>query len=412
MRNSPERLAWVVLLCSFFTCVALSVMAPLSVSWYIHNSQVTQQVGLQIQRGPLSVVRGGRGRPVSVAENSDNVLEGSRIQVPNATSGQLVIETPQSRSATPIATVQLYDETEIVLSSARSPRFSTSPLPHRIVLEMEAGRVRVNVFGDSDRSTVVEVQTAHGLITLREGSFEVKINSEAEATVRYGQAEVVSKAGDGLSLGPRERALMTVDHVEGPIPAARNLIVNGDFAEPRSTGWSTYSEQADPEQPPGQVDIVIELVGNEERPVAQFYRNAVNHAQVGIRQDINYDIRDFTSLELHTTVRIASESILGLGGCGSMGSECPIIIRLDYKDIHGTDREWLRGFYIGEPADGWPIYGWHEDLQPRTWQPYNSGNLMEELGGTPPALIKSISIYASGHSFDAMVTEVELLAQE
>jgi hypothetical protein len=280
------------------------------------------------------------------------------------------------------------------------------------MLEMEAGRVRVNVFGDSARSTIVAVQTAHGLITLREGSFEVKINSKAEATVRYGQAEVTSRTGDKLSLGLRERALLSADQVEGPMPAARNLIVDGDFAEPLDSGWSTYSEQADPKQPPGEVRIVTELVGNEERPVAEFYRNAVNHAQVGIRQDINYDIRDFSSLELHTAVRIISENILGLGGCGSMGSECPIIVRLDYKDIHGTDREWLRGFYIGEPADGWPIHGWHEQLQPRTWQPYNSGNLMEELSSTPPALIKSISIYASGHSFDAMVTEVELLAQE
>jgi hypothetical protein len=37
---------------------------------------------------------------------------------------------------------------------------------------------------------------------------------------------------------------------------------------------------------------------------------------------------------------------------------------------------------------------------------------MEALADTPPALIKGLSVYASGHSFDAMVTEVELLAQE
>jgi hypothetical protein len=412
MRSSPERLAWVTLLGSFFVCVTLSVMTPLSGRWYVRNSRITQQVSLQIQRGPLSVVRGGRGRPVSVAEDSDNVLEGSRIEAPNATSGRLVIEVPQSKDATPIATVQLYDETEIVLSSARSPRFSTSPLPHEIALEMEAGRVRINVLGDSDRSTIVEVQTAHGVITLEEGSYEVKINSDTEATVRYGQAEVTNRAGDRLSLGPRERALLRADNVDGPLPAARNLIVNGNFAEPLDSGWSTHRQQADPKQPPGTVHIIAAPVGNEERPVAEFYRNAVNHAQVGIRQDINYDVRDFTSLELHMAVRIVSENILGLGGCGSMGSECPIIVRLDYKDIHGTDREWLRGYYIGEPADGWPIHGWHERLQPRTWQPYNSGNLMEELADTPPALIKGVSIYASGHSFDAMVTEVELLAQE
>jgi hypothetical protein len=412
MKNSPERLAWVTLVGSFFVCVTLAVMTPLSGRWFVRNSRMTQQVSLQIQRGPLSVVRGGRGRPVSVAEDSDSVLEGSRIRTPNATSGQLVIEAPQSKDATPIATVQLYDDTEIVLSSARSPRFSTSPLPHEIVLEMEAGRVRINVLGDSDRSTIVEVHTAHGDITFQEGSYEVKINSETEVTVRYGQAEVASRADDRLLLGLRQRALLGTDSVDGPLPAARNLIVNGSFSQPLDSGWSTYGQQADPKQPPGTVQVVTALVGNEERSVAEFYRSAVNHAQVGIQQDIGYDVRDFTSLELHMAVRVVSENILGLGGCGSMGSECPIIVRLEYKDIYGTDREWLRGFYIGEPADGWPIHGWHELLTPETWQPYNSGNLMEELTDTPPALIKGISIYASGHSFDAMVTEVELLAQE
>jgi len=411
MRSNPERLAWVVLLTSFFVCLTLSVMTPFSVRWFVRRSTVTQHVSLEVQRGPLSVVRGGRGRPVSVAQDSDNVLEGSRIEAPNATSGRLVIEATRSQSSTPIATIQLYDETAIVLASARSPRFSSSPLPHQVSLEMEDGRVRLNVFGDSDRSTIVEVLTVHGLLTLHEGSFEVKINSQTEATVRYGQAELRSIAGAELSLGPRERALLDDDGLEGPLPAARNLVVNGDFAEPLGSGWSTYAEQADPKQPPGSVQIVTTQVGNEDRTVAQFYRNAVNHAQVGILQDINYDVRDFASLELHMAVRVLSENILGLGGCGSMGSECPIIVRLGYKDVHGSDREWLRGFYIGEPADGWPVLEWHERLQPRSWQPYNSGNLMDELAGTP-ASITSISIYASGHSFDAMVTEVELLAQE
>jgi hypothetical protein len=285
-------------------------------------------------------------------------------------------------------------------------------LPHEIALEMEAGRMRINVLGDSDRSTIVEVQTVHGSITLREGSYEVKINSETEVTVRYGQADVTSRAGNRLLLGPRERALLSAERVDGPLPAARNLIVNGDFEEPLGSMWSIYLDQADPKQPPGTVDIVTASVGNEERPVAKFYRNAVNHAEVGIRQDIDYDVRDFTSLELHMAVRIVSENILGLGGCGWVGSECPIIVRLEYKDTQGTDHEWLHGFYIGEPADGWPILGWHERLQPETWQPYSSGNLMEELFETPPALVKAVSIYASGHSFDATVTEVELLAQE
>jgi hypothetical protein len=111
-------------------------------------------------------------------------------------------------------------------------------------------------------------------------------------------------------------------------------------------------------------------------------------------------------------MRIVSQNILGFGGCGYLGSECPIILRIDYKDEHGTDREWIHGFYSGEPADDWPVNWWSEQIQVGTWQPYNSGNLMDELAATSPALIKSVTIYASGHSFQAMVTEVELLAQE
>jgi hypothetical protein len=306
----------------------------------------------------------------------------------------------------------MYDETEIVLAAARSPRFSASELPHRIALEMTTGRLRLNVFGDTGRATEVEVDTAHGSVVLIEGSYEVKINSVTEVTVRYGQAEVTNEAGETLVLGPRDRALLGTLSVDGPLPAARNLVDDGNFEEPLTTGWETYGEQADPKQPPGQVDITVASVGNEERRVVEFYRSAVNHAEVRIRQDIGYDVRDFSSLELHMAARIISENILGLGGCGTLGSECPIIVRLDYRDIHGNDHEWLHGLYIGQPADGWPIHGWHEQVQPGTWQPYNSGNLMEQLTEAPPALIQGITIYASGHSFHAMVTEVELLAQE
>ncbi len=412
MRENPERLAWAILLASFFLCVALGIMTPLSMRWYIRNARMNQQVSLQVNRGPLSVVYSGQGRPRSVFEDNSDIPTGSRVRAPNATSGQLVVRAPQSRDLTPIATIQLYDETEFVLSSAHSPRFSTSHLPHQVTLDMEAGRIRINVFGANDRSTVVEVRTDQGVVVLKEGSYEVKINSETETTVRYGQAEVISKSGDALSLGPRERARLSAYSAEGPLPAARNLIVNGDFEEPLVNGWTSYDTQTDPERPPGRVQIASAPIGNEERAVAEFHRDAVNHAEVGITQQIGYDVRDFSSLELHVAVKIVSQNILGFGGCGYLGSECPIIVRIDYRDIYGADRQWLHGFYTGEPAEDWDLKSWSEKVDAGTWQPYSSGNLMDELSDAPPAFVQSVTIYASGHSFDAMVTEVELLAQE
>ena len=190
--------------------------------------------------------------------------------------------------------------------------------------------------------------------------------------------------------------------------AARGLIENGNFEAPLTNGWSSYSKQTDPQQPPGRIRIVTE----SGQKAVYFHRDGSNHAEVGIQQEINYDVRDFSFLELHLSVRIISQNITGFGGCGYLGTECPIIVRVDYKDIYGTDREWLHGFYTGRPAGDWLINWWAEELQSGNWHTYASSNLVKELANTPPAFIKSLTIYASGHSFHAMVAEVELLVRE
>jgi len=407
MKDNPERLAWVVLLASFFTCIGLTVAVPLGIRYTILHASVPQDVVLEVQRGPLRATLAGRGEPVAIDEERDDIPEHT-IVATDATAGRLVMYTPQVDGPV-IATVQLYDDTEAVLSSARSPRFSASRLPHQVTLEVRAGRVRVSASNDDVRPTLVQVQTPHGAATLQEGSYEVKVNGTAtEVTVRDGEATVTNNAGRVVPLGPAERATIAGEQIAGPLPAARDLIVNSDFQASLENGWTSYSEQTDPEQPPGSVRIVTDA----GRTVAAFFRDGSNHAEVGIRQEINYDVRDFTWLEFHLAVRIIDQNIAGFGGCGYLGSECPIIVRVDYKDIHGTDREWLHGFYTGAPAPDWLMNWWAEEVQPGNWYTYDSGNLMEELADTPPAVIKSLTIYASGHSFNAMVTEVDLLTQE
>jgi hypothetical protein len=405
MRRNPEQLAWVVLLTSFFVCIGLTVAIPLGIRHYVLHARVEQTVTLEVQRGPLSVTWAGRGAPRAIDEELDEIPERTVIAT-GSTSGRLVMHAPQADDLV-IATVQFYDNTEVVLSSARSPRFPTSRLPHQVILEVGAGRVRINVSSNDGRPTVVEVNTSNGTATLAEGSYEVKVSQATmEITVRDGQANVINNDEQAIPLGPSERAIIDGQQIAGPLPTARNLIVNGDFQAPLENGWTSYSEQK--EEPPGSVSIVT----GEGREVVNFYRSGSNWAEVGIRQEIDYDVRDFTVLELHLAMHIVYENIAGYGGCGTLSSECPIIVLLDYKDIYGTDRQWRHGFYIGESAPDWLLYPWTEQIPQGNWQTYDSGNLMEELTDTPPAIIKRLTIYASGHSFDAMVTEVELLAQE
>ncbi len=409
MRRNPEQLAWVVLLTSFFICIGLTVAVPLGIRHYILYARIGQNVALEAQPGPLSVILAGRGEPKYIAEDRDEIPERT-IVATKSTSGRLVMHTPQVNKVI-ITTVQLYNNTRVVLSSARSPRFSASQLPHEVVLEVMTGRVRINVFNDEDRTTVVEVQTPHGTVVLTQGSHEVKVNgTTTEVAVRDGQAEITSNNGRIIPLRLAERAITDGQRIIGPLPAARNLIVNGGFQDPLEieNGWSCYSEQK--EEPPGTVGIVTD--DGKGREATNFFRSGSNHAEVGIRQEINYDVRDFMSLELRLAVNIVYEDITGFGGCGTLSSECPIIVLVDYKDVYGTDRQWRHGFYIGEPASDWELYPWTEQIPQEKWQTYDSGNLMDKLADTPPAIIKQLTIYASGHSFHAMVTEVELLAQE
>ena len=414
MKRNTERLAWIILLTSFFICISLAVLTPLSIRWYIRNARVVQRVRLEVPRPPLSVTLSGRGQPVSLSENRDDIPEGTIIKS-NATSGRLVIRTPHAQDEPPIATVQIYEGTELVLSSARSPRFSVSRLSHRVVIDVRTGRVQINALGAKDRSTVVEVRTAHGGISLQEGRYTVEVDQEqAYVFVQEGLASLVCEDNSTPRLGVGECAVMDRSgEIIGPTSSAYNFVTNGDF-EVSLDAWDVGISQN--RNPPGSVDVLRD----EEWHFARFYRDGVDHAEVAIRQEINQDPREFTSLRLHLMTQIREQNI---PVCGTRGSECPVMVRIAYQDAHGADREWLQGFYSLPNAGGSKnphvcetsgTRNPHIQVQWDTWYPYLSLNLIPQLSvdGRSPTLIKSITVYASGHSFESMIAEVALIGQQ
>ena len=145
-----------------------------------------------------------------------------------------------------------------------------------------------------------------------------------------------------------------------------------------------------------------------------FERQGAYHAETGIRQIINKNVRDFASLRLHFVVRVFDQDV---PVCGQAGSECPMMVRLDYKDQDGTDRSFLQGFYTRPDGSGAnPTYNTtsgsrneHRRIPPNVAYTYDSANLMETL---KPAQITAITFYASGHSYRSSVAEVELLGEQ
>jgi hypothetical protein len=398
LRKNPERLAWITLSIAFAVFCFLVVSIPLGVRWYVINATQVHETSLTAVRGTVQVQEPDASVPFAVTGTKDDVREGSTITT-DATS-QAFLEFFED------STLQLYNKTQVVILKTQSPRFDFSPKPDTIALEVMGGRVRIGVAPPMKSPLDFQVQTPHAAVELeQDGSYSIEVSSEEfHLTVRDGRAKVIAM-GKTVELGRGERTTVEIGREPlGPLPAERNFIANGDFREPLEKGWVSYDERDDPDEAGGRVEIVTS--GARQAVLFQRLGGNIHHAETGIIQTIDRDIRDYGVLQLRLSVMLLYQS---LSGGGQLHSEYPIIVRLDYKDPYGNPDHWVHGFYYENP-DNYPIiYGM--EIPRNVWYSYESGNLMEILD-VKPAYLTSIKIYASGHDYQSMVTEVELLAKE
>jgi hypothetical protein len=400
LKKNPARLAWITLSIAFITFCLLVMSIPLGIRWYVINAIQVHETSLSAIGGTVVVQEPDTVGSMAVIGTKDDVSEGSII-ITDATS-QALLEFFEN------STLHLYNKTRVIIQKTQSPRFGLSSKPNTIALEVTGGRVRIGVAPSTQSPLDFQVQTPDAVIELEEdGTYPMEVSSEEfHLTVRDGRAKVTAM-GETVELGQGERTTVKIGREPlGPLPAERNLIVNGDFKEPLTTGWQVYHSQLDPEEVSGKAEILIA----GDRQAVRFWRmgKAANHGETGIIQVIDKDVRDFTSLGLYISVRLLDQS---LAGGGTLSSEFPIIVRLDYKDLYGNDNFWTHGFYFKDPTEGWPILN-GEKIPRYIWYPYESGNLMEQLGDVKPASITSVRIYASGWDYQSMVSQVQLLAKE
>ena len=399
LKRNPERLAWIVLATAFITFCFLAVSIPLGIRWYIINATQAHDTSLEAIGGTVQVQGPDADMPMAITNTKDDVIEGSKIKT-DATSEAFLEFFEDS-------TLHLYNLTQVIIQKTQSPRFGLSPKPDTIVLEVPWGRVRIGVALSMESPLNFQVQTPHAAVELeQDGSYSVEVSSEEfHLTVRDGRAKVIA-LGKMVELGRGERTTVEIGREPlGPLPAERDIIVNGDFREPLEKGWVSYDERDDPDEAEGRVEIVAS--GARQAVLFQRLGGNIRHAETGIIQTIDRDIRDYGVLQLRLSVLLLYQS---LSGGGQLHSEYPIIVRLDYQDLYGNPDHWVQGFYYENPANHLIINGM--EIPRNVWYSYESGNLIEILGDVKPAHLTSITIYASGHDYQSMVTEVELVAKE
>jgi len=404
MRRNPERLAWTMLLGAFIVFCALATGLPLGLRAYVLKATMAQDTQMQVIEGTVLVRKPNGGDPIGVT------------QAATLAPGDEVITDDMSWATLDLfdrSHLILYSDTNVELLETAARRFALSDRSNQITLNVTGGLVRVGVALPRERATDFRIVTPHTVILLEEGSYRIEVNNQGtEVTVARGQA-IVGRGGVRLGLSQGTRTLVGLEGVPSdPLPAAQNLVENGDFQEPPGAAWLTSTVVLDPDVPPPSVEIVEEG-GRRAVHLVQLQARDGDHTEAAIEQKLSRDVRDFVRLEVSFDVRLDLQS---LSGGGLLSSEFPIIVRLDYKDRWGTDKFWTHGFYYQNQAS-YPIAldPWGRpsgELIPRAvWFPFESGNLLDLLGDNKPAQITGLTLYASGWNYESLVSEVQLIVE-
>ncbi|HUS94272.1 MAG TPA: hypothetical protein VMZ24_03735 [Patescibacteria group bacterium] len=417
MIDRRQRLAWILLLAGFIAFLGMLVSIPIAVNWTIQEATRSLNIMVQANQGTVGVLRSdGETVALFTGDPAYEINAGSTVLTNAADQAFLLVNTPDNQSQA--MRVQIYGNTHVSVDRAMAPRFSASSSNHDIALTLNGGRLFVGVPEIGERDISVRMSTPQGVISFnQEGQYSISSsNTETLVAVLDGEATVTSAEAEISLISDQRVALLSDGSISGPFGAERNLVTNGGFADGLSewVGLAPNVEIADQ----SEVEVDVQMDGNE--PILIFRRVGLGHADAGMRQIIGEDVTDYSSLSVAISMEVAEQS---LGVCGQQGSECPLILRIEYVDMNGVDQIWQQGFFaVGEIGSTTPDVcvacppplNEHQRVPYKQLVFYESDNLMEKLRllNAQPQQIKSLTLIASGHTFDTRVVDIALMARE
>jgi hypothetical protein len=404
-RQNPARVAWLVLLVSFTACIFLAVALPVAARATLLHSTRAKFAFVESLRGTVQLWSPS-GEDAAAVTGRRPVTQRSRIVTDASSKGVLTLSVDEAGQL-PLATVQLSPSTSLVLQEARSPRFNLSRDPHRAVLEFASGRLFVTIQQADERDAQMRIATPSGEVDLGPGIFDITANEqETRVRVRSGLA-TAHGAGRAVDVNPGERVSVTQGRPpEFPVSDTVNLIVNGSFENQLAPLW-----QENAEVKPGYTPGRVELVQDDRRSALRFSRRTEEQVpnRVWVSQTVDRDVDGYDTLALRLDVKVLYQSV---PGGGEQDSEYPLMVDLAYTDIYGKDLHHYVGFYAFDLPPGSPYPKPSGERVPLgVWYTYESPNLFELLGETRPARINSLTIYANGHDYESLVSDVALTVQ-
>lgn len=416
-RQNPIRVAWAVLLTSFFSCCLLAVIVPLGARNFLLHATRALPVMASATTGTAQLWVPGATDPTAVTVRRA-IAEGSRLET-DATAKALLTLAVDETGERVLAIVQLYPDSAVTLQKTRAPRFGLSPDPHAITLKLTRGRMTVTVQRTDERDVAVIVATPQADVAFGAGTYNLTLfSSETQVRVRSGTAQVIAEGQAVTAAGGQRVTILAGRAPDLPVPDTINLVLNGSFEGGLAPLWEQFAEVKSGYRPGS-----VTLVTNGRRRALRFTRREEDGVpnRVGVTQLVNRDVEGYDTLALRLDLRLTHQSVQG---GGQNATEYPLMVDVFFTDIYGKDVHWYKGFYYLDLLPGSPyLTPLREDQVPADaayfpptaervpigiWYSYESPNLFELLKRTRPARIISISIYAIGHDYESYASDIGL----
>lgn len=388
-------------------------------------------VALQVGRGTVPIIKLDSEQVVR-SRDVPTYLEdrGSIVTTDEQSQATISFQLNDENITSVLATITIHNNSNITFTSANRPRFDWSEGYYSAEMTDFVGEADILLTEPPDRNFNLRIRTLGNASFLIDepGYYSIIANETSIRLVTYeGQAVLLSPVSQNNRLVPRgEQAILrTGGNVPVVSSAPINLLENGLFT------FETDSAEADDfipqrwacfrrfDAPPSgnwsadtwQGRAALRLIRSE---------NATATSQTGCLQVLapspGLEVTQYSLLELKTTFLLKYQS---LQNCGLVGSECPLMIFVDYTDINGIQRTWSQGiFYNFDPQSPYPLIcqtcgsiNEHLQISEGVWYTYESGNLLKRLPPEQrPAYIERVQFYASGHRYDVFVSEIALFA--
>jgi len=301
-------------------------------------------------------------------------------------------------------TARLMPNSRLQMATLRVGKFN--PDHTRLSLNLLSGAANLNVAGRLPFGREVTIATPHGVVSLSKGDYLIWVQDDGTRVSSYTGRAKVEVADNAVRLRDGQRATLPLDEFpRGPFPLSENLIKNGDFSR-QLQGW-TMLDKSEPGRPDigGTRRLVEETIAGRKVQALRITRDTAKdtHNETGVVQEIERDVSAYRNVSFTAWVKV---NLASLSGGGYLGSEYPVMFRVNFIDEKGGRPGWSHGFFYANPenrpSDGGELIAQGE------WYPY-----LGRLTDLPerPAYIRSIEILSAGHDFDALVSDIRLIVE-